>query len=218
MCTVSSTHGNRTTKYMWCLNKYKLNRIFNLPNLFVFHKFSFEISSSSNLINTFDDLFRHKYMSPIHHMKNIIKMADKNTIFLNLLYSITLIYHSLFCIMKLNSLNMSQVLCNCDAKINQFYLDLGVITKVCANSTVRNPDKNKTLQGRSSCIFDKLGCVSLSLSIPLIFFGCSQIYLDFLTYLAFDISISMPPQHTLPPRIPPMTGQIQILNCRFISF
>jgi hypothetical protein len=44
----------------------------------------------------------------------------------------------------------------------QFYIDLAAITKVCANSTVINPDKKKTKQGRSSCIFDKLGCVSWS--------------------------------------------------------
>ena len=46
-----------------------LNRIFNLARLFVLHKLSFEYSSSSNLINTFDDLFRHTFMSPITHMK-----------------------------------------------------------------------------------------------------------------------------------------------------
>jgi hypothetical protein len=51
------------------------------------------------------------------------------------------------------------VLCNCDAKINQFFVDIAALTKVCTNSTVINPDKKKSKQGRSSCIFDKLGCV-----------------------------------------------------------
>ena len=48
---------------------YMLNRIFNLAMLFVLHKLSFKYSSSSNLINTFDDLFRHACMSPITHLK-----------------------------------------------------------------------------------------------------------------------------------------------------
>ena len=106
--------------------------------------------------------------------KDKMKMVER-IIYFYFLYFITLIYHSLFCIVKLYIINLSQVLCNCDAKINQFYLDLEVITKGCANSTVRNPDKNKTLQGRSSCIFDKLGCVSLVLSIyndSFDLFGC----------------------------------------------
>jgi hypothetical protein len=34
------------------------------------------------------------------------------------------------------------------------------LSKICANSTVINPDKKKTRQGPSSCVFDKLGCVS----------------------------------------------------------
>ena len=50
---------------------YMLNRLFNFAKLFVLHKLSFEYSSSSNLINTFDDLFRHQYMSPIYHMKPV---------------------------------------------------------------------------------------------------------------------------------------------------
>ena len=34
----------------------------NLAKLFVLHKVSFETSSSSNLINTFNDLFLHTYL------------------------------------------------------------------------------------------------------------------------------------------------------------
>ena len=59
-------------------NKYLLNRIINLAKLFVLHKLSFEHSSLSNLINTFDDLFRHTYKSPIYHMKQKLKSCSHN--------------------------------------------------------------------------------------------------------------------------------------------
>ena len=60
-----------------------LNRIFNLAKLFVLHKLSFDYSSSSNLINTFDDSFRHTYMSPIYHMKqpNYLVLWSKDKTF-----------------------------------------------------------------------------------------------------------------------------------------
>ena len=48
-------------KHYMMLNKYFLNKIFNLARLFVLRKLSFESSSSSNLNNTFDDLFHHTY-------------------------------------------------------------------------------------------------------------------------------------------------------------
>ena len=43
--------------------KNMLKRKINLAKLFVLHKLSFTISSLSNLINTFDDLFRHTYVT-----------------------------------------------------------------------------------------------------------------------------------------------------------
>ena len=52
-----------------------LKRKINLAKLFVLHKLSFTISSLSNLINTFDDLFRHTYVSPIYHMKKLFSMS-----------------------------------------------------------------------------------------------------------------------------------------------
>ena len=57
------------SKHYMMLNKYMLNRKFNLAKLLILHKLSFEYSSLSNLINTFDDLFHHTYMSPISHLK-----------------------------------------------------------------------------------------------------------------------------------------------------
>ena len=100
----------------------------------MFHKFSFEISSSSNLINTFDDLFRHTYTSPIYHMKSAIKHTCENKIkmkiilvsflgktnytgffvyFLNPYYS--LFIHFLFCLFGFMFLypRLSLFLCPC---------------------------------------------------------------------------------------------------------
>ena len=57
------------SKHYMMQNKYMLNRKFNLAKLFVLHKLSFEYSSSSNLINTFDDSFHHTFMSQIYHLK-----------------------------------------------------------------------------------------------------------------------------------------------------
>ena len=36
-----------------------IETLFNVARLFVLYKLSFEYSSPANLINTFDDLFRH---------------------------------------------------------------------------------------------------------------------------------------------------------------
>ena len=68
-CVLFITFSYSTQTLYLFLHRYQLAK------LSVFHKFSFEIYSSSNLIYTFDDLFRHIYMSTIYHMKVFINRS-----------------------------------------------------------------------------------------------------------------------------------------------
>ena len=73
---------------------YMLNQIFNLARLLCYTNYTSN-SSSSNLINTFDDLFRHTYIDRVRLKYHLFKILQ--VIIFCMILSGFLLFFCLFC-------------------------------------------------------------------------------------------------------------------------